>query len=119
LKFAGDEVMKCAWACRYYAETAELTLADQPVVTNATHSFIRFQPLGGVLAVMPWNFPFWQVFRFCGPGSDGGQYGTAKTFVQRTAMRARNRGRWTNSNAGLSRAIVLFTIQSQSSASTT
>jgi succinate-semialdehyde dehydrogenase/glutarate-semialdehyde dehydrogenase len=78
IKSAGDEVMKCAWACRYYAETAELTLADQTIVTNATHSSVRFEPLGVVLAVMPWNFPFWQVFRFAAPALMAGNTGLLK-----------------------------------------
>src|SRR5713101_7321679 len=52
------EVEKCAWVCRFYAENAERFLADEEVETNASHSFIRCQPIGPVLAVMPWNFPF-------------------------------------------------------------
>ena len=67
IKSAGEEVLKCAWACRYYAETAERALADEAIVTNASKSFVRYQPLGVILAVMPWNFPFWQVFRFAAP----------------------------------------------------
>jgi succinate-semialdehyde dehydrogenase / glutarate-semialdehyde dehydrogenase len=67
LKAAVEEVMKCAWACRHYAEHAEPLLADEIVATAATRSFVRYQPLGPVLAVMPWNFPFWQVFRFAAP----------------------------------------------------
>src|SRR5437588_12990533 len=58
---AVQEAEKCAWVCRYYAENAEKHLADEVVETSATSSFIRYQPLGVVLAVMPWNFPFWQV----------------------------------------------------------
>ena len=64
---AMDEAVKCAWACRYYAENAEKFLADEVVETNAKRSYIRYQPLGVILAVMPWNFPFWQVFRFIAP----------------------------------------------------
>jgi len=64
---AVGEVEKCALVCRYYAETAAQHLADQIVETNASKSFVSFQPLGPVLAVMPWNFPFWQVFRFAAP----------------------------------------------------
>ena len=61
------EVQKCALACRYYAEHAASQLADEPVTTEAARSFIRYEPLGVILAVMPWNFPFWQVFRFAAP----------------------------------------------------
>ncbi|TMA93285.1 MAG: NAD-dependent succinate-semialdehyde dehydrogenase [Deltaproteobacteria bacterium] len=61
------EVEKCAWGCEYYAEHAEAFLAHQPRKTEASRSYIRFDPLGPVLAIMPWNFPFWQVFRFAAP----------------------------------------------------
>ena len=78
LKAAISEAEKCAWVCRYYAETAQQHLADQIVVTNAQKSYIRFQPLGPVLAVMPWNFPFWQVFRFAAPALMAGNVGLLK-----------------------------------------
>lgn len=58
------EVEKCAWVCEYYAENAESFLSPQTVETQAAKSFVAFEPIGVVLAVMPWNFPFWQVFRF-------------------------------------------------------
>ena len=61
------EAAKCALACRYYAENAERFLADELVETTAARSYVRYQPLGIVLAVMPWNFPFWQVMRFAAP----------------------------------------------------
>lgn len=78
LKAAISEAEKCALVCRYYAENAEQHLDDLTVETNAKHSFVRFQPLGPVLAVMPWNFPFWQVFRFAAPALMAGNVGLLK-----------------------------------------
>src|ERR1044071_4034038 len=78
LKAAIGEAEKCAWACRYYAENAQHHLADQIVETNAQKSYVHFQPLGPVLAVMPWNFPFWQVFRFAAPALMAGNVGLLK-----------------------------------------
>ena len=78
LASAVQEAEKCAIGCRYYAENAEKFLAEEPATTNATRSFVRYQPLGAVLAVMPWNFPFWQVFRFAAPALMAGNVGLLK-----------------------------------------
>jgi succinate-semialdehyde dehydrogenase/glutarate-semialdehyde dehydrogenase len=72
------EVEKCAWCCDYYAENAAMFLAEQARETDASRSYIRFDPLGPVLAIMPWNFPFWQVFRFAAPALMAGNAGILK-----------------------------------------
>jgi succinate-semialdehyde dehydrogenase/glutarate-semialdehyde dehydrogenase len=78
LEAARQEAAKCATACRYYVEHAGHLLADELVDTGGPMSFIRYQPIGAVLAVMPWNFPFWQVFRFLAPALMAGNVGLLK-----------------------------------------
>lgn len=75
---AEAEAEKCAWNCDFYAENAERFLADEPVATNATQSYIEFQPLGVVLALMPWNYPYWQVIRFAAPALMAGNTAVLK-----------------------------------------
>src|SRR5438876_5471228 len=72
------EAEKCAWACDYYAEHAEQFLSPVARPTDATRSYVRFDALGPVLAIMPWNFPFWQVFRFAAPALAAGNAGILK-----------------------------------------
>ena len=67
LSQAEGEVQKCAWVCRHYAEHGEAYMADEKIKTDAASAYVRHLPIGPVLAVMPWNFPFWQVFRFAAP----------------------------------------------------
>lgn len=78
LKSAIGEVEKCVWVCRFYAEQAAEFLKDVPGQTDASRSFVRYQPMGAILAVMPWNFPFWQVFRFAAPALMAGNVGLLK-----------------------------------------
>ena len=72
------EAEKCAWVCEYYADNAEKFLSQKEIPTGSTKSFISFQPIGIVLAIMPWNFPFWQVFRFASPALMAGNVGILK-----------------------------------------
>jgi succinate-semialdehyde dehydrogenase/glutarate-semialdehyde dehydrogenase len=72
------EIKKCAIGCRYYAENAERFLEDEPAQTAARRSYLHYEPMGPVLAIMPWNFPFWQVFRFAAPALMGGNVGILK-----------------------------------------
>lgn len=75
---AAAEVEKCAWVCNYYAANSESFLQDEVIHTDAAESFVSFQPLGTILAIMPWNFPFWQVLRFAAPNLMAGNTGILK-----------------------------------------
>ena len=78
LKAAEQEIAKCAGGCRFYAENAERFLTEQKIETESARNFIRYEPIGPVLAVMPWNFPFWQVFRFAAPALMAGNVALLK-----------------------------------------
>lgn len=78
IREARGEIEKCAWVCEYYADNAEAFLTDDIIDTDGSKSLVAYLPLGTVLAVMPWNFPFWQVFRFAAPGLMAGNTGVLK-----------------------------------------
>src|SRR5438046_195898 len=73
-----DEIEKCARGCQFYAERAEEFLKEQIISSDARRSYVRYEPLGTLLAIMPWNFPFWQVFRFAAPALMAGNVGLLK-----------------------------------------
>ena len=103
------EAEKCAWACDYYAEQAAAMLADEPRETDAARSYVRFDAIGPVLAIMPWNFPFWQVFRFAAPALAAGNAGILKHApnVSRCALEIEQLLREAGFPDGLFRAVLL------------
>jgi succinate-semialdehyde dehydrogenase / glutarate-semialdehyde dehydrogenase len=78
LQAAEDEITKCARGCRFYAENAERFLTEQKIETESARNFVRYEPTGPILAIMPWNFPFWQVFRFAAPALMAGNVALLK-----------------------------------------
>ncbi len=103
------EAEKCAWACDYYAEHAERLLAEEPRETDASKALVRFDPIGPVLAIMPWNFPFWQVFRFAAPALMAGNAGLLKHApnVSRCALEIEAIFREAGFPEGLFRSLIL------------
>jgi len=103
------EAEKCAWACEYYADQGEGFLAPQPRSTDASKSYVRFDALGSVFAIMPWNFPFWQVFRFAAPALAAGNAGILKHApnVSRCALEIEQVFREAGFPDGLFRAVLL------------
>jgi succinate-semialdehyde dehydrogenase/glutarate-semialdehyde dehydrogenase len=103
------EAEKCAWVCDYYAEHAARMLADESRQTDASRSYVRFDAIGPVLAIMPWNFPFWQVFRFAAPALAAGNAGILKHApnVFRCALEIEDVFREAGFPAGLFRAVLL------------
>jgi len=91
LKQGIAQAEKCAWVCDYYAENAELHLAPDVIKTEGLKSYVAFEPLGVVLAVMPWNFPFWQVFRFVAPALMAGNTGVLKHSSTCLAVRLKSK----------------------------
>jgi succinate-semialdehyde dehydrogenase / glutarate-semialdehyde dehydrogenase len=108
-KAAVAEAEKCAWACRYFAENGERSLADEAIETDADRSYVRYLPLGPVLAVMPWNFPFWQVIRFAAPALMAGNVGLLKhaSNVSRCALALQEIFRRANFPTGVFQTLLL------------
>ena len=103
------EAEKCAWVCEYYAEHAASMLASEPVATDAARSYVRHDPLGTILAVMPWNFPYWQVFRFAAPAMMAGNTALLKhaSNVPRCALGIEEMFRTAGFPAGLFQTLLI------------
>ena len=116
LRAAVDEVKKCASACRFYAGNTTHLLADESVTSDAARSYIRYEPIGPVLAVMPWNFPFWQVFRFAAPALMAGNVGLLKhaANVPQCALAIEDLWRRAGFDEGAFQALLIETEQTRS-----
>jgi acyl-CoA reductase-like NAD-dependent aldehyde dehydrogenase len=112
---AEAEVEKCAWGCEFYAEHAERFMADEPVQTNATTSYVAYDPLGVILAIMPWNFPFWQVIRFAAPALMAGNVAVLKhaSNVTRVALEIERVFREAGVPEGAFRTLLITSAQAQ------
>jgi succinate-semialdehyde dehydrogenase/glutarate-semialdehyde dehydrogenase len=115
IKEARAEIEKCAWGCEFYAEHAEALLRDEPVETDAGSSYVAYLPLGTVLAVMPWNFPFWQVFRFAAPALMAGNTALLKpaSNVPQCALAIEEIFRRAGFPAGVFRKLLISAAQAQ------
>src|SRR5262245_4535995 len=106
---AEAEVEKCAWNCDFYAENAESFLANEQIATNAAESYTEFVPIGVVLAIMPWNFPYWQVLRFAAPAIMAGNAAVLKhaSNVSRCGLEIERAFRESGAPEGLFRALLV------------
>jgi succinate-semialdehyde dehydrogenase/glutarate-semialdehyde dehydrogenase len=116
LRAAGEEITKCVRGCRFYAENAGQFLAEHDVPTEATRSYVRYEPIGPVLAIMPWNFPFWQVFRFAAPALMAGNVALLKhaANVPQCALAIKDIFRRAGFDEGVFQTLLIETAQARS-----